>query len=217
MSGVHGKPLPIFEANANGQLTTKQHPTWQFPHSGDGQISAKPATEQRSRAGYSNLTAEFYDAPLVITMENLPPDGVRLSSWLEGELLALAYEKNGITGDELRARWPYNFRDRDPVTYACPDGAPHKICVNKVWYYTAFKCSKALLGREGMVELLNSKYFSTPEFVKKMQQHSQQRRHFPMDASEELGQVTRCKIKAMASDRQLRDSVHPSASDLYDI
>jgi hypothetical protein len=167
MPGYHGKPLPIFEVNAVGQLTTKQHPTWQFPHSGDGEKFAKPATEQRARADYSNLTAEFYDAPLIITMENLPPDGVRLSSWLEGELLALAHEKNGITGDELQSRWPYNFRERDPVTYESPDGAPHKILIDKIWYYTAFKCSKALLGREGMLQLVNSKYSSETDFVQR--------------------------------------------------
>jgi len=118
MSVDHGKPLPIFEVDATGQLAPIQHPTWQFPLSGDGKKLEKTGTGQRARADYSKLTVEFYDAPLVVTMDNLPPDGVRLSSWLEGELLALAYEKGGIVGDELQSRWPYNFRERDPVTYA---------------------------------------------------------------------------------------------------
>src|SRR5262249_6575351 len=54
---------------------------------------------------------------------------------------SLAHQENGIVGDELLSRWPYNFRDRELVTYACPDGAPHKILVDGVWYYTAFKCT----------------------------------------------------------------------------
>ena len=46
----------------------------------------KAASEQKARADYSQLTVEYYDAPLIVTIGNLPPYGVLLSSWHEGKL-----------------------------------------------------------------------------------------------------------------------------------